>query len=69
MSHKETNRQLVALAAEITGTRYCRACNAQRQLAGGFKPSGRSPWRCARCVGERKAGPKHLSGSHREGGE
>ena len=69
MTAKTLNRDLAALAATLTGTKYCRACNAPRPLAGGFKPAGRSPWRCARCVGERKAGPKHLRGSHREGGK
>lgn len=54
---RELNRALVAVSAELTGTRYCRACNRERPLAGGHKPPGRTPWRCATCHGHHRAGP------------
>ena len=61
-SAKALNRHLVAVVAEMTGTKYCRACNGERPIAGGHKPQGRSPWRCARCHQIKKSDPRRKVG-------
>lgn len=57
MSATPMNTDLARAEIELTGKRYCACCHTHRPIEGGHKPPGVRPWRCAKCVAHRRAGP------------
>jgi hypothetical protein len=55
------NRALGAVIAEQLRTRYCRCGNHHAPIGGGYKPPGRTPWKCEHCCqrAEAATGRKH----------